>query len=80
MTEHKKILKYKIQGGHKECSFCLTKNVTIVMEMRTGKAICGACIKLIGEQMSDKGIHASPVPAFLPINQEHTDGQQPTIA
>ena len=37
-------MKYKVHSIHKACSFCLSKNVPVVMEMRTGKAICVKCI------------------------------------
>jgi len=47
-------MKFKLRSEHKACSFCTQKNVPVVMEIRTGKAICASCIQHIAETMEVK--------------------------
>lgn len=52
MNKHKHNLKFKVCSEHKPCSFCGAKNVPVIMEMRTGKAICQPCIDYVAAEMN----------------------------
>jgi hypothetical protein len=49
----RKIVKFKLQSPHKACSFCSQVNIPVVMEIKTGKAICSQCIAYVIESMKD---------------------------
>lgn len=55
-------IKFKLCSEHKACSFCGAKNVPVVMEMRTGKAICDPCIQQVSGEMKHIGEHHGDQP------------------
>ena len=60
MSKRLKIVKFKVCSQHKACSFCHKSNIPVIMEIKTGKAICKMCIDGVAETMKGMDNDSNP--------------------